>query len=93
MRSPLLRNSYCSESGWSTRVRENLAHLIAPSGLTPSSSNGAPIHLLKLDRPSKARSAQTVSLLTHAGILAALDLLAHGQIRGIIGNAPLPPPT
>lgn len=92
MRSPLLRNSYCSESGWGTRVRENLAHLIAPSGLTPSSSNGAPIHLLKLDQRGKAGSAQTVSLLTHAGILAALVLLAHGHIRGIIGNAPLPPP-
>lgn len=93
MRSPLLRNTHPSESpGWSTRVRENLAQLIAPSGLTPSSSNGAPIHLLTLDRTGKAGSAQTVSLLTHAGILAALVFLAHGQIRKMIGDAPLLPP-
>jgi protein TonB len=94
MRSPLLRNTHPSESPrWSTRVRENLAHLIAPSGLTPSSSNGAPIHLLKLDRTTKAGSAQTVSLLTHAGILAALIFLAtHGQIREIVADAPFLPP-
>ena len=93
MRSPLQRNTHCSESpGWSTRVRENLAQLIAPSGLMPSSSNGAPIHLLKWNRTGKAGSAQTVSLLTHAGILAALVFLAHGQIRKIIGDAPFLPP-
>ena len=86
---PLQRNTHCSESpGWSTRVRENLAQLIAPSGLMPSSSNGAPIHLLKWNRTGKAGSAQTVSLLTHAGILAALVFLAHGQMRKIIGDAP-----
>jgi protein TonB len=77
MRSPLLHNTHPSESPrWSTRVRENLAHLIAPSELTPSSSNGAPIHLLKLDRTTKAASAQTVSLLT----------------RKIVGDAPFLPP-
>jgi hypothetical protein len=93
MRSPLLRNTHPSESpGWSTRVRENLAQLIAPSGQTPSSSNGAPIHLLKSDRTGKAGPAQMVSLLTHAGILAALLFLAHGQLRKIIGDAPLLPP-
>jgi protein TonB len=93
MRSPLLRNTNPSESpGWSTRVRENLAHFIAPSGLTPSSSSGAPIHLLKLERTTKAASAQTVSLLTHAGILVALTLLAtHGPIRKIIGGGPFLP--
>jgi len=93
MGSPLQRNTHCSESpGWSTRVRENLAQLIAPSGLMPSSSNGAPIHLLKWNRTGKAGSAQTVSLLTHAGILAALVFLAHGQMRKIIGDAPFLPP-
>ena len=91
MRSPLLRNTHPSESPrWSTRVRENLAQLIAPSGLMPSSSNSAPIHVLKLDRTGKAGSAQTVSLLTHAGIGAALVFLVHGQMR-IIGNPPLLP--
>jgi protein TonB len=75
MRSPLLRVTPES-STWLTRVRENLAQVIAPSGLNPSSSNGAPIHLLKLDRTGKAGSAQTFSLLTHATIFAALLFLA-----------------
>jgi periplasmic protein TonB len=75
MRTPLLRDTPSSHS-WLTRVRENLAQLIAPSGLTPSASNGAPIHLLKLERTGKSGSAQTVSLMTHAGIMAALLFLA-----------------
>jgi TonB family protein len=65
-----------SSTPWLTRIRENLAQLIAPSALTLSSSNGASIHLLKLDRTGKAGSAQTVSLLVHAGILAILLALA-----------------
>lgn len=91
MRSPLLRNASSVESqNWIHRVRENLAQLIAPSGLTPSSSNGAPIHLLKLERTGKAGSAQTLSLLTHAGILAALAFVAtHPQVRKILTEAPL----
>jgi TonB family protein len=77
MHSPFLRHTPSSNSqAWLTRIRENLAHLIAPSPLTPSSSNGAPIHLLKLDGTGKAGSAQTVSLLTHAGIIAAMIFLA-----------------
>ncbi|HEY1859945.1 MAG TPA: hypothetical protein VGG61_06305, partial [Gemmataceae bacterium] len=77
MHSPFLRNTLASNSqAWLTRVRENLAHLIAPSGLTPSSSNGAPIHLLKRDRTGKAGSAQMVSLLTHGAIIATLLFLA-----------------
>jgi TonB family protein len=77
MPTPVPRNTARSNSQtWLTRVRENLAHLIAPSALTPSSSNGAPIHLLKFDRTGKAGSAQTVSLLTHGGIIVALIFLA-----------------
>jgi TonB family protein len=77
MLTPVPRNTSRSDSQtWLTRVRENLAHLIAPSALTPSSSNGAPLHLLKLDRTGKAGSAQTVSLLTHGGLIAALIFLA-----------------
>ena len=59
-------------SSWSTRVRENLRQLLTNMSLTPTSANGAPIHLLKLERSGRARSSQTVSLLTHLGILAAL---------------------
>ncbi len=77
MHSPFLRHTPSPNSqAWLTRVRENLAQLIAPSELRPSSSNGAPIHLLKLDRTGKAGSAQTVSLLTHTGVIAVIILLA-----------------
>jgi hypothetical protein len=55
MRKPLLHESPSSRpENWLTRVRKNLAQLIAPSGLTPSTSNGAPIHLLKLEGTGKA---------------------------------------
>jgi protein TonB len=77
MRAPLLR---CTPSfkydSWLTRVRENLRQLLTPAGLFPSSANGAPIHLLKLDRTHAPRRAQTVSLLTHVGVVGAIALLA-----------------
>jgi periplasmic protein TonB len=77
MRTPVLRTTPSSESqAWITRVRENFRQLLTPTGLSPSSSNGAPIHLLKLDRSGRAGGAQTVSLLTHAGILLALAFFA-----------------
>jgi hypothetical protein len=77
MHSRLLRNTPSSNpQDWLTRVRENLAHLIAPSALLSVFIQRAPIHLLKLDRTGKAGSAQTVSLLTHCGVIAALIFLA-----------------
>jgi protein TonB len=77
MRTPFLRGTPYSESqAWLTRVRENFCQLFTSTGLSPSSSNGAPIHLLKLDRSGQNSGAQTVSLLTHAGILLALVFFA-----------------
>ncbi len=77
MGTPLLRGTPSAKSqAWFTRVRENFYQLFTPTGLSPSSSNGAPIHLLKLDRSGQASRAQTVSLLTHAGILLALVFFA-----------------
>jgi protein TonB len=77
MRTPVLRASPSSDSqAWYTRVRENLRQLLTPTGLSPSPSNGAPFHLLKLDRNGRAGGAQTLSLLTHAGILLALAFFA-----------------
>ena len=64
-----------SESWW-TRTRENLAQLIAPSGLRASSANGAPLHRLKVRRTRRASYAQTVSAATHTCIVVALVLLA-----------------
>ncbi len=77
MGASFLRDSSRSPSeSWFTRVRENLRQLFVPAGLSPSSSNGAPIHLLKLDPTGRARRAQTVSFLTHAAIIAAILFFA-----------------
>ena len=75
MGAPFLRNRFTSES-WFTRVRENFRQAFASTGLTHSSSNGAPIHLLEVGLTGKAGRAQTASLLTHGAIIAALALLA-----------------
>src|SRR5215472_14468511 len=76
MRSPVLHPTTSSESqSWLARVRENFRQLLTPTGLSPSSSNGAPIHLLKLEAGRQSR-AQTMSLIAHAAILLALVLLA-----------------
>src|SRR5713101_1937288 len=60
------------EPSWITRVRENLRQLFTTIRLTPTSANGAPIHLLKLEPTGRAGSSQTVSLVTHLGALAVL---------------------
>ena len=75
MGAPFLRHRPNSDS-WFTRVRENFRQAFASTRLTHSSSNGAPIHLLELDATGKEGRAQTVSLLTHSGIIGALALLA-----------------
>lgn len=80
MGAPILRHRPNPDS-WLTRVRENFRQAFASTRLTHSSSNGAPIHLLELDATGKERRAQTVSFLTHSGILGALALLAfHSHI-------------
>jgi protein TonB len=88
MRTPVLRSTPSSESqNWFARVRENFRQLLTPTGLSPSSSNGAPIHLLKLEGGRHSNRAQTMSLLTHAGILLALALFAveRGTIKPLAG--------
>jgi protein TonB len=79
MLEPSLRGLSASNlktSSWITRVRENLRQLFTSMRLTPTSANGAPIHLLKLEPTGRARSSQTVSLLSHLGILAAVLFIA-----------------
>jgi len=77
MRTPVLRATSSSESQcWLARVRENFRQLLTPTGLSPSSSNGAPIHLLKLDGNRRVNRAQTMSLFTHAAILFAFAFVA-----------------
>jgi periplasmic protein TonB len=75
---PFLRGSLFSSfspggyDSWFQRVRENLKQLFTTVGLSPSSANGAPIHLLKVRRTPAERRAQAVSAITHAGIVAAI---------------------
>ncbi len=75
MHDPALRpfsgNDSATES-WLHRVRENLGQLLIPSHFKPSSANGAPIHLLKLDKSLRPASAQGASLITHAAVFAAI---------------------
>jgi len=59
-------------TSWITRVRENLRQLFTTIRLTPTSANGAPLHLLKLEPTRRAGASQTVSLVTHLGVLAVL---------------------
>lgn len=79
MREPLLR--FFSEKSspgdsWLNRVRENLAQLLIPSHFTPTSANGAPIHLLQFDKTKRAARAQVLSLLTHTILIAAILFFA-----------------
>ena len=89
MPGPDLRGApVCESQPWLTRVRENFRQLLTPGGLSPSSSNGAPLHVLKLDRTGKAGSAQTLSFLTHAGILLLLvSFVVHGPKNNILSGS------
>jgi periplasmic protein TonB len=58
------------------RIRENFQQAFAPMGISPSSANGAPLHLLRWGRSPRLKRAQSVSLVTHAAIIATLLLLA-----------------
>ncbi len=60
---------------WLQRIAENLRQLFEPARLTPTSANGAPIHLLKPGR-TRLGPSQSISLLTHGALIAALILLA-----------------
>ena len=92
MLAPFLPRFAPSDSkpdSWWTRVHENLRQLTAPGGLSPTSANGAPIHVLKLGRSSAAGQAQTLSLVTHVFALAVLVLFLAGP--GFDGKRPISP--
>lgn len=82
-----------SSESWLGRVWENLLQVFTPSKLSPTSANGAPIHLLKLDRSSRTERAQTLSLITHVGLIAGLIAMAAAyppQIRKQTGHTGIP---
>jgi len=79
MRDPLFRcpsSLSSSTDSWFLRVRENLRQLFTAAPLFPSSVNGAPIHLLEHQGSPRIIRAQTVSLLTHAAMIAVLAFAA-----------------
>src|SRR6267378_319349 len=84
MRDPLSRSfAFLQSSGdsWFLRVWENLRQLFTAVPLFPSSANGAPIHLLEHKGSPRIIRAQTVSLLTHAAMIAALAFAAMHLYR------------
>lgn len=70
-----------SSDSWLGRVRENFWQLFVSARLAPSSANGAPIHLLRFERSTRSRHAQTLSLLTHGAVIAAISLVASRVVH------------
>jgi periplasmic protein TonB len=65
-----------SSDSWLGRVWENFRQVFTPTKLSPTSANGAPIHLFKLDRSQRAERAQTLSFIAHVGIIAGILAIA-----------------
>lgn len=65
-----------SSDSWLGRVWENFRQVFTPTKLLPTSANGAPIHVLKLDRSKRAERAQTLSLVSHVVIVVGLLAIA-----------------
>jgi protein TonB len=78
MRDPLSRDFSAlrlAQDSWIRRVRDNFHQLLTPARIFPTSANGAPIHLLVQGRSARSGQAHTVSVLTHAVIIASLVLV------------------
>lgn len=58
------------------RIRENFREAFMPARIFPSSANGAPLHALRWQPSVRSSRAQSVSLLTHAAVIAALLVAA-----------------
>jgi periplasmic protein TonB len=65
-----------SSESWLSRVCSNAQQLAHRTGLSLSSANGAPLHLLDLRSRSRLGRAQYASMLTHAAIISALAIWA-----------------
>src|ERR1700716_1865086 len=91
MRDPLSRDFSSlqpSHDSWLQRVRDNFRQLLAPARVFPSSANGAPIHVLKLDSSAPRSRAQSFSFLTHAAIISTLVMLAAHPPGGVRDSFP-----
>jgi protein TonB len=94
MRDPLLSGfsqHSSEENSWLDRVRDNFAQLLNPSSLSTTSANGAPLHLLQVEKAGRSGRAQSASLATHAVIIAILLLLAARTVPTVRDGIPLDP--
>jgi protein TonB len=88
VRDPLSRDfsALQQSDSWLHRVRDNFRQLLTPTRIFPSSANGVPIHVLKLDMSMQHGRAQSFSFLTHAAIISTLVLLAAHPPGGAQNN-------
>src|SRR5256886_16533933 len=92
MRESFLRSLFSSASSADNlikRIRGNFRDAWTPEKWQMSSANGAPLHLLRFDRPRQSSRAQAISFLTHAAVIAALALIAMHPFK----TAKTPDPT
>ena len=73
------------------RIRENFRQAFAPVRIFPSSANGAPLHALLWGRSARSNRAHSVSLLTHAVVIAALLMAAVHPSSGDPNRIPSGP--
>jgi protein TonB len=71
-----LSSRHDSSDNLITRIRANFREALRPGRWKVSSANGAPLQLLRFEVSPRAGLAQGVSLLTHAGVIAVLAVLA-----------------
>ncbi len=91
MRDPLSRSFssfQSSQESWVNRVRDNFHQLLMPIRISPSSANGAPLHLLRPDPSARRGRAQSFSLLRHAAIIATFAVQAMHPPRGAMNRIP-----
>src|SRR5258708_4623579 len=73
--------SHLLAHSWFGQACENLSQLFTPTGLAPTSANGAPIHLLKFEQSKRSGRAQTLSFLTHLAAIATILSIASQTVR------------
>jgi periplasmic protein TonB len=79
MREPLSRffaPLQPSRDSWMHRVRDNFHQLLTPTRIFTSSANGAPIHLVRVEKSASSTQAQGASILSHAVIIGVVLILA-----------------
>lgn len=84
MNDPLHPFGFPSEQNdsWFSRIRENFRQFLIQTPFTPTSANGAPLHLVHVERTPREGGAQTVSVVAHALIIGGIFvLMMHPAIQ------------